>query len=80
MPVPFDVSKRLCDCTLGEYLAAERSLAITTQWVVALVTVCVTLIGRRLWMKRQERKARKQMQELPELFSDPPPPVPPEQK
>lgn len=29
-----DLSKKLCDATLGEFIAAERSAAILASWVL----------------------------------------------
>jgi hypothetical protein len=60
-----DFSKRLCDATLGEFVAAERSVAIVTSWAVALTTGAAIFAGRLIW-KRIQRKRN----EPPEVFAD----------
>lgn len=44
-----DFSKRVCDATLGEFMAAERTVGIVSGWVVAVVMVVLGLVARRVW-------------------------------
>lgn len=77
----FDMTKRLCDCTLGEYLAAERSVGITTQWGAAIIATAFGFLVAKLLQRRRARKAQKLANsfpgavptgEPPSLISEPP--------
>lgn len=51
-----DLSKKLMECTLGEYIAAERTIGIISGWVIAFFTVILAAIGRffyKRWKKKQ---------------------------
>jgi hypothetical protein len=53
-----DLGKRLMDCTLGEYIAAERTIGIISGWAIALFTVTLAAIGRYFY-KRWKKKTAK---------------------
>jgi len=55
-----DLGKRLMDCTLGEYIAAERTIGILSGWAIALFTVLLAGIGRyfyKKWKKTQPEES-----------------------
>lgn len=54
-----DFSRKFCDVTLGEFLAAERTVGILTGWTVALFTAVMLFVGRWAWKKWQTKKAKK---------------------
>ncbi len=60
-----DFNKKLCEATLGEFVAAERSVAIVAGWAVAVLSAAAFFVGRLFW-KRIQRKRN----QPPELFPD----------
>ncbi len=60
-----DFNKKLIDCTLGEYLAAERTIGIFSGWIIALFTVGIGLVGRLLYKKWQSFRAKKKTNDVP---------------
>lgn len=51
-----EFSKRLCDATLGEFVAAERAVGVTVGWIVALVSAGSLLVARWLYKRLQRRQ------------------------
>jgi hypothetical protein len=65
-----DFSKRLCDATLGEYLAAERTVGIMSSWTVAALTAGFLLVARLLWKSWQTRKQKRAEAAWEKRYSD----------
>jgi len=53
-----DFSKRLCDATLGEYIAAERTVGILSGWAIAIFTGVTLVVGRWIWRRLSRGRRR----------------------
>jgi hypothetical protein len=54
-----DFSKRLCDATLGEYLAAERTVGILSSWAIAVFMFALGLAAKLGWNRWRAWRAKR---------------------
>jgi len=64
--------KKLCEVTLAEYIAAERSVGILSGWVVGIATALFLFLLRLGWLRYQARKYARAFPAAPPVTTAPP--------
>lgn len=62
-----DFSKKVCEATLGEFIAAERVVGIATAWASGLVGAGALVIGRLVYKRWQAHKSDVLVPQPPKL-------------